>query len=101
MRQLSVFITALAMFAVVMSANIAPAGKGLACVSQAWAADDAGMEKVTLLLKKLRTSMASMKDLDELQKSGMPAKDVDRMRRAMEQKIQTLTNQTVESIHAL
>jgi len=42
-----------------------------------------------------------MKDLDELEKAGMSKEDVDRMRRAMEQKIQQLTDEAIASIHAL
>ncbi|MDQ6974469.1 MAG: hypothetical protein Q9M10_06255 [Mariprofundaceae bacterium] len=57
------------------------------------------MGKIQLILKKLRTSMSSMKDFDELEKAGMSKKDVDRMRRAMTQKIQQLTNDAVSSIH--
>ncbi|MBL1352503.1 MAG: hypothetical protein COA61_004065 [Zetaproteobacteria bacterium] len=56
------------------------------------------MGKIQLILKKLRTSMSSMKDFDELEKAGMSKKDVDRMRRAMTQKIQQLTDDAVRSI---
>jgi len=56
------------------------------------------MGKIQLILKKLRTSMSSMKDFDELEKAGMSKKDVDRMRRAMTQKIEQLTDDAVRSI---
>jgi len=59
------------------------------------------MAKIQLILQKLRTSMGSMKDFDELEKAGMPKKDVDRMRRAMTQKIQQLTDDAVASIRQL
>lgn len=60
-----------------------------------------GMGKVQLILKKLRSSMASMKDFDELEQAGMSKKDVDRMRRAMEQKIKQMTDEAVDLIRAL
>jgi len=62
----------------------------------AHAASDMG--QIQLILKKLRTSMSSMKDFDELEKAGMSTKDVDRMRRAMTQKIEQLTDDAVASI---
>jgi len=66
--------------------------------SQAVAAD---MAKIQLVLKKLRASMSSMKDFDELEQAGMPKSDVDRMRRAMTQKIQQLTDEAIASIHEI
>ncbi|MDQ6955128.1 MAG: hypothetical protein Q9M20_06755 [Mariprofundaceae bacterium] len=59
------------------------------------------MSKIQLILKKMRGSMTSMKDFDELEAAGMAKKDVDRMRRAMTQKIQQLTDEAIESIRAL
>jgi len=56
------------------------------------------MSQIQLILKKLRASMSSMKDFDELEKAGMSKKDVDRMRRAMTQKIKQLTDDAVASI---
>jgi len=101
MRQLKAFIAVTVVFGALVSANIAPAAMNFSYVQQAMAADDTGMGKVSLLLKKLRASMASIKDLDELEKAGMSKRDVDRMRRAMQQKIQQLTDEAVASIHAL
>jgi alkylhydroperoxidase family enzyme len=77
------------------------ASNHLSMIPLAIAQEQSGMDKVSLLLKKLRASMASMKDLDELEKAGMSKEDVDRMRRAMEQKIQQLTDEAIASIHAL
>jgi len=68
--------------------------------AQASAAEN-GMAKIQLILKKLRGSMSSMKDFDELETAGMPKRDVDRMRRAMTQKIKQLTDEAVQSIHDL
>jgi hypothetical protein len=65
------------------------------------AAETASFEKVQLMLKKLRDSMTSLKEFDELEKAGMSKKDVDRMRRAMKLKIQQMIDETVSSIHAL
>jgi len=62
----------------------------------AHAADQMG--QIQLILKKLRSSMSSMKDFDELERAGMSKKDVDRMRRAMSQKIKQLTDDAVASI---
>jgi len=68
---------------------------------QARAAEANSMSKIQLILKKLRGSMTSMKDFDELEKAGMPKKDVDRMRRAMSHKIQQLTDEAISSIQSL
>ena len=62
---------------------------------------DAQMRRVQLLLKKLRESMQSLNDLDDLEKAGMPKKDVDRMRRALKAKIQEMINETIASIREL
>lgn len=59
------------------------------------------MERIQLILKKLRSTMASMKDFDELEAAGMPKSQVNRMRKAMEQKVQQLTDDAVESIRGL
>ncbi len=64
-------------------------------------ADEDSMAKIQLILRKLRSSMSSMKDFDELEKVGMPKKDVDRMRRAMSRKIKQLTDEAINSIRAL
>jgi len=68
--------------------------------SQAVAAETS-MAKIQLILKKLRGSMGSMKDFDELEAAGMPKRDVDRMRRAMNHKVEQLTNEAVSSINSL
>jgi len=60
-----------------------------------------GMADVTLILKKLRSSMGSMSDFDELEKAGMSPADVNLMRRAMKQKIKQMTNDAVDLIRAL
>jgi len=64
-------------------------------------AEESGMAKIQLILKKLRGSMNSMKDFDELEAAGMGKKDVDRMRRAMSHKIKQLTDDAVSSIQDL
>ncbi len=68
---------------------------------RAYAAEENGMAKIQLILKKLRASMTSMKDFDDLEKAGMPKRDVDRLRRAMSQKIKQLTDEAIASIHDL
>ncbi len=69
-------------------------------VSQASAAD-ANMAQVQLILKKLRSSMANMKDFDELEAAGMDKKDVDRLRNAMKGKIKQMTSDAVDLIRVL
>jgi len=69
--------------------------------SQATAAEENSMAKIQLILKKLRGSMTSMKDFDELEQAGMSKRDVDRMRRAMGQKIKQLTDEAISSIQSL
>ncbi len=64
-------------------------------------AEENNMAKIQLILKKLRSSMGSMKDFDDLEKAGMSKRNVDRLRRAMSQKIQQLTDEAVNSIHDL
>ncbi len=68
---------------------------------QAMAAEKNSMAKIQLILKKLRGSMTSMKDFDELEEAGMSKKDVDRMRRAMAHKIRQLTDEAISSIQSL
>jgi len=68
------------------------------------AAEDAtgnSMKRVTIIIKKLRNAMASMKDFDELEKAGLAKKDVDRMRRAMNNKIQQMMEDAIYAIRAL
>jgi len=69
-------------------------------VADAAAADDK-MAQITLIIKKLRESMASLKDLDALEQAGMPKKDVDRMRKALEQKNQEMINEAIAEIQSL
>jgi hypothetical protein len=59
------------------------------------------MAQITLIIRKLRESMASLKDLDALEKAGMPKKDVDRMRQALEQKNQEMINEAIAEIQSL
>jgi len=61
----------------------------------------ADMAKIQLILKKLRGSMASLSDLDDLERAGMDKRDVNRMRRAMKQKIKQLIDEAIDSIEAL
>ena len=68
-------------------------------IPSAMAADNMG--QVQLILKKLRNSLVSMKDFDELEDAGMDKADVNRMRRAMNQKIKQMTNDAVLLIKAL
>jgi len=74
----------------------------------AWAADPGqspasadSMTRLRIILQKLQDAMASMKDLDKLEESGMPKKQVDRMRRAMQLKINQMMEEAIKNIHAL
>ncbi len=71
-----------------------------AVVARATAADS-NMAQVQLILKKLRSSMANMKDFDELEKAGMDKADVDRLRKAMKAKIKQMTSEAVDLIRVL
>lgn len=59
------------------------------------------MQRIRLVLKKLQDAMASMKDLGALEKAGMPKKNVDRMRRAMQLKIDQMMEEAIKDIRAL
>ncbi|HID37259.1 MAG TPA: hypothetical protein EYP39_07800 [Ghiorsea sp.] len=71
-----------------------------ALVSTASAAEG-NMAQVQLILKKLRSSMANMKDFDELEEAGMDKSDVDRLRKAMKGKIKQMTTDAVDLIRVL
>ena len=85
---------------VVTAPNLSPVSLQVH-TSQAYAAEENGMAKIQLILKKLRASMTSMKDFDDLENAGMAKRDVDRLRRAMSQKIKQLTDEAIASIHDL
>jgi len=64
-------------------------------------AADGDLQRVQLVIKKLRDSLSGMKELDELEKSGMPKREVDVMRRALQEKINQLQSQALQDIRAL
>ncbi|MDX8380974.1 MAG: hypothetical protein R8M14_02545 [Ghiorsea sp.] len=64
-------------------------------------ADEDNMAQVQLILKKLRSSMANMKDFDDLEEAGMDKVDVDRLRNAMKGKIKQMTTDAVDFIRVL
>jgi len=91
----------IAFVADISSVNVS-ARDGLQVVATASAAETQNeMEQVSLIIKKLRTSMSSLNDLDELEKAGMPQKDVDRMRTALQGKIQQMISEALLRINAL
>ncbi|WP_227819352.1 hypothetical protein [Mariprofundus micogutta] len=57
-----------------------------------------GMKRLKLIIRKLRDAMGSMKDFDELEKAGLSKKDVNRMRRAMEDKINQMMEDAIYAI---
>jgi len=94
-------ISCLLLFAVIASPSVEKGSLMSLHYAAAEAANQDGMAKVQLILKKMRSSMSSLKDLDELEKAGMSKRDVDRMRRAMNQKIKQMTDHAVDLILAL
>ncbi len=87
------------MIGLVLSLSMVSLNHGSVGITQVQAAAD--MAQVRLILKKLRSSMASMKDFDELEAAGMDKADVDRLRNAMKGKIKQMTTDAVELITAL
>ncbi|WP_236075408.1 hypothetical protein [Mariprofundus sp. EBB-1] len=89
-------------FAFYAPLSISTTSFGYQQAQAAGAADaDTGMKRVTLIIKKLRDAMGSMKDFDELEKAGLQKKDVDRMRRAMDSKIQQMMEDAIYAIRSI
>jgi hypothetical protein len=63
--------------------------------------DDNSMHRVRIILNKLRESLATMGDFDQLEQAGMRKADVDRLRAAMQSKIQMLQEEALLSIRQL
>ena len=84
-----------------MVIGLATSHPTFALVPQANAAGDVNMVQVQLILKKLRSSMANMKDFDDLGEAGMDKADVDRLRSAMRNKIKQMTSDAVDLIRVL
>jgi len=59
------------------------------------------MAQMRLTLRKLQDAMSSMKDFDELESAGMPKSNVDRMRSAMQLKINKMMNEVLEEIQKI
>ncbi len=93
-------ITMSALLALSAPAHYSPSGISGFAPAQA---EDAvnGMKRLSLILKKLRDAMGSMKEFDELEKAGLRKKDVDRMRRAMNDKINQMMEDAIYAIRAL
>ncbi len=80
-----------------VSSPLSPAG-----YQQLHAAEsNEGMKRLNLIIKKLRDAMGSMKDFDELEKAGLSKKDVNRMRSAMQLKIQQMMEDAIYAIRSL
>lgn len=96
------FIVMLAAAIFALTAPLADAPTFSGGYHQAQAAEAVGgMKRLNLILKKLRDAMSSMKDFDELEKVGLSKKDVDRMRRAMNDKIQQMMEDAIYAIRSL
>jgi len=94
----------LAMVLAITFAMAAPVSNSLVTpgYSQVQAAEAVNnMGRLTLILKKLRDALGSMKDFDELEKAGLRKKDVDRMRKAMQDKISQMMEDAIYAIRAL
>lgn len=94
----AILLTFVGMFFVPAHAYVAPGWIATASAQDAAGGD---MAKLRIILKKLRDAMASMKDLDQLEAAGMPKKDVDRMRSAMQSKINQMMSEAMDDIRAL
>lgn len=105
MRNTLIVISFAAAFALLAPMNLTATG-GVASYSVAVAADaaadsEASMKRVNLIIRKLRDAMSSMNDLDELERAGLSKRDVDRMRKAMEEKIRQMMDEALGAIQKL
>jgi len=64
-----------------------------------WAADEMGRLNITL--NKLMSAQASMKQFDKLEEQGLPKRQVQLMKDAMESKIQMMVDDAINSIKRL
>ena len=87
------------MIGLALPLSMVPFNSASVGIAQVQAEDN--MAQVRLILKKLRGSMASLKDFDELEAAGMDKADVDKLRNAMRGKIKQMTTDAVELITAL
>ena len=85
---------------VAWSGALPGASVGVARAAGAAASADS-MARLHIILQKLQDAMASMKDFDKLEKAGMPKAQVDRMRRAMQMKINQMMEEAIKNIHSL
>ncbi|PJA33838.1 MAG: hypothetical protein CO186_12640 [Zetaproteobacteria bacterium CG_4_9_14_3_um_filter_49_83] len=67
--------------------------------SAAWAGDE--MERLQLSLKKLTSALASMKEFDKLEEQGLPKRQVQLMKEAMNNKIETMMSAVLQNIQNL
>lgn len=80
-------------------ASVDTGSRALAAEADAGSGDS--MARLRIILQKLQDAMASMKDFDKLEKAGMPKKQVDRMRHAMQLKINQMMEEAIQDIHSL
>ncbi|WP_238701380.1 hypothetical protein [Mariprofundus erugo] len=104
MKKSLIAISLAAAFA--LSAPLAVTENGAVTGYKSAVAADAGnsadyMKRLNLIIKKLRDAMGSMKDFDELEKAGLNKRDVDRMRHAMEEKINQMMEDAIYAIRNL
>ena len=59
------------------------------------------IREMRLLMQKLRNLLASAKDIDDLEKSGLSRADANRMRRALKSKISAMTSDVIAAINRL
>lgn len=69
--------------------------------SPATAAESESMQRLHIMLLKLKDASASLKDMDKLEQAGMEHRQVERMRQAMRRKIQQMIDETIRQIQQL
>jgi len=62
---------------------------------------DADLATLKVILNMLRESLSTMKDIDELEQIGMPESEVELMREALLQKIETMKQDALRTIQNL
>jgi len=74
-----------------------------AVLALAWPAQaqEGSVDAVRLLIAKMSASMQALKDLDKLERAGMPHKDVEAMRAALRAKINEMMKRTLAEIGKL
>ncbi|RME80576.1 MAG: hypothetical protein D6771_09330 [Zetaproteobacteria bacterium] len=73
----------------------------LAFAAPAAPAQEGSVKAVRLLIAKMRESLEALKDLDKLERAGMPHEDVETMRSALRSKLDDMMQRTLREIGKL